>query len=447
MKAIAFLLLLCLRCLDPASFAAAAEGAGPGDLPARAQAFVGLLAAGRFAEASDGFDEAMRAAMPPDKLRAAWKSIGGLAGAYEKQLSVRTETLGGHRAVYVTCQFQNGPLDVRVVFDEGGRIAGLWFGPGALPVEYKPPAYADPGSFTEKELVVGSGQWALPGTLTIPRGDGPFPAVVLVHGSGPHDRDETVAANKPFKDLAWGLASRGIAVLRYEKRTKVHGEQFIAAPSVTVKEETIDDAVAAVSLLRKTDVVDARRVFVLGHSLGGMLIPRIGRLDPALAGLIIMAGTARPLEDVVAEQVEYVTSLDGTISVEEQSQLDLVRQQVGKVKDPALSAIPGEAGSILGAPASYWLDLRAYDPPEAAKQLEQPVLILQGGRDYQVTMKDYAAWQQALASRPNVEFKVYPRLNHLFVEGEGRSTPAEYEKPGHVAEGVIADVARWVAEH
>jgi len=208
----------------------------------------------------------------------------------------------------------------------------------------------------------------------------------------------------------------------------------------TVQQETVDDALAAVALLRSLPGIDPRRVFVLGHSLGGLALPRIGQGQPALAGLIVMAGPARPLEDLILDQVSYLAALDGVVTDPEKKQIEGLRGEVAKVK--ALK--PGATDSVLGAPASYWLDLQGYDPPQAAKYLAQPMLILQGERDYQVTMTDFAAWKKVLSGKPNVTFKSYPRLDHLFLAGEGKSGPAEYQKPGHVEEAVVADVAAWV---
>jgi predicted alpha/beta hydrolase len=154
-----------------------------------------------------------------------------------------------------------------------------------------------------------------------------------VHGSGPLDRDETVFANKPFRDLAWGLASQGIAVLRYEKRTKQHAAKLgaIGGPW-TLKEETIDDVLAAVALLRQTAGIEVTRIFVLGHSLGGMLIPRIGTRDAPIAGFIVLAGATRPLEDMILEQTTYLVSLEGSISQEKQAHLDEITKQVAHIK-------------------------------------------------------------------------------------------------------------------
>ncbi len=412
-------------------------------LGAAGRAFVDLLVKRDFATAVEQFDNTMKAALPQEKLQETWDAVNTQAGAFNKQVSTRLQEQGNYTIVVVTCEFDKAKLDVRVVFDKSPQIAGLFFAPAAPPAAYTPPSYVVPNAFREKEVIVGTGEWALPGTLALPTGRGPFPVVVLVHGSGPHDRDETIGPNKPFRDLAWGLASKRIAVLRYEKRTKQHAAKFgSVAAKFTVKEETIDDVIAAVDLLRKTENIDAARVFVLGHSLGGMLIPKIGKLDPKIAGFIALAGATRQLEDVILEQMNYIFSLDGTVSQEEQAQLEEVKRQVAIVKNLK----PSEAESstfVFGAPAAYWLDLRGYDPPETAKALKQPMLILQGERDYQVTMDDFQRWN-ALSSNRNVTFKSYANLNHLFVAGKNRSTPAEYELSGNMAEETINDIANWI---
>jgi dienelactone hydrolase len=311
------------------------------------------------------------------------------------------------------------------------------------PESYSPPAYAISTSYTESDVTVGSGQWPLPATLDVPTGAGPFPAVVLVHGSGPNDRDETILGNKPFRDLALGLASRGIAVLRYDKRTKVYPARLAGMADFTVKQEVVEDALVAVNTLRAQPRIDPARVFVLGHSLGGMLIPRIAAGDASLAGVIVMAGAARPIEQAILEQTEYLAMADGIITPEEQVQIDEAKKLVETVR--TLTPEDGKSAKpIFGAPASYWLDLRGYDAPASAKAVNQPMLVLQGERDYQVTMDEFARWKSALAGKSNVTFHSYPALNHLFVSGTGKSVPAEYQTPGHVDEAVIRDIAEWM---
>ncbi len=276
----------------------------------------------------------------------------------------------------------------------------------------------------------------------MPKGAGPFPAVVLVHGSGPNDRDETIGPNKPFKDLAWGLATRGIAVLRYEKRTKqCPGQMMASMATLTVNEEVVNDALAAAEYLRGVSGIDPHRVFVLGHSLGGTVAPRIAARDPRLAGLILLAASNRNLADLMLAQSEYLAALDGTVAPEEAQALDELRQQVERVK--ALDFKEGEV--ILGAGKAYWADILAYDPVATAQSLTVPMLILQGERDYQVTMADFAAWKAGLADRSGVQFKSYPSLNHLFMAGSGQPNPAEYDVAGNVAREVVDDIAAWIS--
>lgn len=420
----------------------ARDGAGAA---ASAEALVDCLAAGDVAGAAAHFDERMRAALPEAKLRAAWDQIPTQAGAYRRRGAARVEDARGHTIAVVPAEFEHATLDVRVTLDGAGRVAGLFFAPHvdatAAAAADAPPQYADSSRFSEHDLTLGDGEGALPGTLTLPRGIASAPAVVLVHGSGPQDRDETVGGVRPFRDLAWGLASRGIAVLRYEKRTRVHAVAAAARlDGFTVRDETTDDAIAAVQLLRATPGIDAAHVYLLGHSLGGMLAPRIALEDRDIAGLVIMAGTTRPLEQVIVAQADYLATI-GAASAE---QLAPLREGAARVAalTPADSARPG---LIMGAPASYWLDLRSYNPPAAAHALSRPMLILQGGRDYQVTAEDYEAWKAALEGRSDVAFHLYPALNHLFVAGEGPSRPSEYLTPAHIAPEVVADIASWVS--
>jgi dienelactone hydrolase len=310
--------------------------------------------------------------------------------------------------------------------------------------EYTPPDYVTYAKFKESSITVDAGTgWSLPGTLTMPVGDGPFPAVVLVHGSGPADRDAAFGPNRPFRDIAWGLASRGIAVLRYDKRTLAHRARIQALETFTVKDETIDDALAAVKVLRATAGIRQDRIFVAGHSLGGMLAPRIGAADPKLGGLIVLAGAVRPLADSNLSQTRYLAEVDGIVSEAEKTQIADAEAIVARVKtlkpgDPPLT------GPLASDPVSYVIDLRGYDPPAAAKTLGLPMLVLQGERDYQVTMDDFAAWRAALGSRTDVRLTSYPALNHLLMAGTGKSTPAEYRVEGHVDEAVVRDIAAWV---
>ena len=417
------------------------------ELEGRAVALVDNLASAAYRDARRDFDGTMKLSISVSKLKSIWEGLAVQYGAYQGRVALRSESQAPYQSIYVTVRFEQGDLDVKVVFNSEGKISGLWFTPTDLSAiyPYEAPAYVDPAAFTEEDVTVGQGDWELPGTLTLPVGQGPFPAVILVHGSGPNDRDETIGPNKPFKDIAWGLASRGIAVLRYDKRTLVYQQDYSSEEmaGITVQEETIDDALAAAALLRSHSQIDPARIYIAGHSLGATLAPRIASLDPDLAGLVLLAAAARPLEDLVLEQVKYLIHLDDEISSAEADSLRAMQTQVAQIKDPQLSAQEG-GELIMGAPAGYWLDLRDYDPVETAVTLDLPMLILLGARDYQVTIADFALWQAGLKGRTGITFITYPALNHLFIAGTGAPNPDEYNTPGHVDAKVISDIAGWV---
>ncbi len=403
------------------------------------QAFVALLATHDFAGAEGRLDSTMRRLLPAAKLREVWQSLEAQAGEFRAQRGVTVRHAGAADVVSVTCEFARASLDLQVALNAAGEVSGFHVAPPT--VAWTAPSYVTPGSFRSEEVTVGAGPLALEGTLTVPNGSGPFPALVLVHGSGPNDRDESVGGVKVFRDLAEGLASRGVAVLRYVKRTRAHPGAF--GGNFTVDDETVDDALAAAALLRSRPEIDRARVFVLGHSLGGMMAPRIGTRDPALAGLVILAGTTRPLEEVMLEQLTWLAAHAGADSAQVIAQLAPLKAGAERVR----AITPADSLSserVLGAPMSYWLDLRGYRPAEVARTLRMPLLILQGERDYQVTMADLAGWHAALDGRPGVTFRTYPSLNHLFVTGEGPSVPAEYAAPNHVSAEVVSDIADWI---
>lgn len=389
------------------------------------------------------FNDQMRGALSEAQLRQAVTYVVAQTGAFRSQLSTRTQAGPNATGVIVTCLMEKGTIDVVIVFGQADRISGFSMRPTAPDVPYVLPAYATPASYRESEVTVDAGGWPLSATLTMPTGTGPFPAAVLVHGSGPSDRDETFGPNKPFKDLAVGLASRGIAVLRYEKRTRTYGPRIVPLTDFTINHETVDDAVAAVALVRQTVGIDPARVFVIGHSQGAMMAPRIAARAPQIAGLVLLAAPARTLEQSIVDQSRYLAGLDGTVDAAEQSQIDAMVAMAERIRtvqagDPPVVAMP------FRAPASYFVDLRGYSPPDAAKPLPQRMLVLQGERDYQVTMDDFAVWKRTMAGRTNVTFTSYPALNHLFMPGTGPANPTEYMTPSHISPAVIADIGGWI---
>src|SRR5688572_10748772 len=271
-----------------------------------ARKFVEMLSRKEFAKAYATMDETMAAAITEERLALIWSQINSQFGAYSHQKDATVESASGYTTVQLTCAFERSDAIVQVSYDSRGKVSGLYFKPPKKAAPLPLPSYMDSSKFTELPATVSSGEYALLATLSIPKGSGPFPAVVLVHGSGPNDRDESIGPNKPFRDLAWGFASEGIAVLRYEKRTRSHPKYYQTNPYYTVKDEVIDDADSALALLHRTKGVDAKRVYLLGHSLGAYLAPRIALGKKDIAGVIMLAAPTRHLEDLIVEQIRYI---------------------------------------------------------------------------------------------------------------------------------------------
>jgi uncharacterized protein len=403
-----------------------------------------LLLAEKYPELSAMFSDQMKQTITLDFLK---ERVSAELQEFGKAQSVGDPVLGTdgpNNLVSFPVTFANTSIHVQFTLNSSGQIAGMYFRPAdkALPATWSRPAYSKPDAFQTHDVTVGNDNWKLDGVLTTPAGKTRVPGIVLVHGPGPNDRDESIFATRIFRDLAEGLASRGYAVLRYDKRTKVYGEEMSRA-SYTLEQETVEDALRAAALLRTRPEIDPGRIFVLGHSLGGYASPRIAARDGKLAGLILLAAPARPIEEVAFDQAEYLATLSGPPPANVEARLDSMKGEMEKVKNLAPSGDNPEI--LLGLPTAWWLNVKGYNPGAEAKRLGLPMLVLQGERDFQVTMKDFDLWKSSLAGSANVTFHSYPALNALFIQGQGKSSPAEYHNAGNVSPQVLDDISAWLA--
>ncbi len=426
--------------------AASAPTSSPGGPAATGLAFVEALSRGDWPGAQAMEDAVMAAAAPASKLQQIAQGLTAQYGAFASVGSATTTAGASGTLVDVPVTFASAIVTLEVALDGVSRVAGLHVVKVVSVAGASPAAYVKPGSFTETAVTVGSAPWTLPGTLTMPNGAGPFPAVVLVAGSGPADRNESFGPNKPFEDLAWGLASAGIAVLRYDKRTLVYATQMAADASITVRQETTDDAEAAASLLRRTPKIDPARVFLVGHSLGAYLAPRIAAGIPGeLAGIGLLEAPSTPLPELIVIQERYLATLGGgSPSPQVEQQLATLEKQAALAESPGLSPSTPASQLPLDTPAAYWIDLQTYHPLTVAAGLRIPMFFSQGGRDYQVPPSQLPPWQQALTGHADVTFRTYPAMDHLLLDGTGPATPAEYSVPGHVDPQFVSDLAAWV---
>lgn len=388
-------------------------------------------------------NEEIRKAVAPADFSQTLRQLEKQFGKYQSHGDWQTDTAGNITIYYTDIQLEKYALRFLTAFDADGKANTIRFAPVPAPSTASP-IKMDETRMEEQSIEVVCGTFRLPGILTLPKGIKSAPVVILVHGSGPQDRNEAVGPNKPFRDLAWGLAERGIASIRYDKRTLVYGAKY-AEGGGTYDEETVDDALAAIELAKTIQSVDAKQVYVIGHSLGAMLAPRIAERSTELAGIVMMAGNARPFEDLLPEQVSYIASLQDS-SPETKKAIEELKVQVKNVKKLGTDEFDEQIPLPMGIPRSYWEFSNAYKQVEVAKKLSLPMLILQGERDYQVTMEDFGLWRFGLFRNRNVAFKSYPTLNHVFHEGSGKATPFEYNKEAYIPGYVLDDIAGWIKD-
>lgn len=410
-----------------------------GTFEQRAREFIALLDSEEYQAAYDRLTPTAAESISADGLESVWAGQEQEFGAFQTISALTSGEQNGATVVRAVLTFADARLNAVFTFT-GEGVHGFQLLP--FQGEWTPPEYATPSSFSEREFTLSApGECSLGATLTIPDGVDSAPGVVIVHGQGAMDRDGSFGTNKIYKDIAWGLASRGIAVLRYDKRSYACSMNMAEA---TIDDVVTDDALTAVQRLRATDVVADDSVFVAGHSIGGTLAPRIAARDGNLAGVVMLAALHRPGAQAIVEQNEFLAERDGTVTESEQRTLEQVRQLADRIRS---LEVPDDEVLYIGGD-EYWRSLQEYEHDARASELTIPQLYLQGERDYQVTVEaDFEAWQAALGDTQAASFKTYGSLNHHFMPGTGTPGRMEYFQENHVAESVLMDIAGFVSEN
>lgn len=423
----------------------------PADTASLGNYYMQLVSNQKFTEAKALMNDNLQQLIPDTLMPTLLNLSASPYGNVTDLLGVQVEKNKLHNVAQLTYMTEKAtPIQIDIRYDQSNKISDIRFAVAQPSSAYQKPGYDNADNYTEEEVVVGEGVTAVAGTLTLPKGDGPFPTVILVHGSGPSDRDEAVGAYKPFRDLAVGLANKGIAVLRYDKQTFVNSLSAGLIPKYTVKNESVDDVFQAVKLLQNDKRIDQNHVFVIGHSQGGMLVPQIIEQDQnkALAGAVVMAGPSKPVENVIIDQ--YNDAIDRLIKAGQPKEVIEMAKQQAAQWEQAVSIIQDPQYSTSNLPQVaipnlyWWMDFRNYYAGEHAKNQTAPLLIIQGDNDFQVTTNHLDGWKEALSARKDVTYKLYPKLNHFFVSVDQPSTGEEYYTPGNVSESVINDIADWL---
>lgn len=401
--------------------------------------------------------EAMLKAMD-GKLDTIWPQYVAALGEFQGTGAYSSQEAEGYEIIEMTLVFEKGSMIQRCVFDGDSLISGLFFRNGEVDSGKPAPTAADselPDGIIEEAVTVDAGDGhPLAAKLTMPSDGELHAALVLVHGSGPNDMNETVGANAPFRDIAYALAGRGIAVLRYDKRTYSYNQEAsqLDPAQPILPFEVLDDARAALELLKARDDIDSSQIYLAGHSMSGGLLAEINADGAAAAGYIILAGTPRNLWQLSAEQnllaadaYEQAGDTESAAEIREAVAAELARAET-------ISELP-QTETLFGMPVSYLMEFEAIDSLALHMADALPILVLQGEADQQVGMADLAAWKEGLAAHPDASFISYPGLNHLFGRYEGAPVSimelvaVEYAQRTPFSDTVIDDIANWILAH
>ncbi len=300
---------------------------------------------------------------------------------------------------------------------------------------------------TESITVGKDTEYPLSGILTLPEdAAGPVPAVVMVHGSGSSDMDERVMKLTPFKDLAEGLAEKGVASIRYEKRSWAYASKM-SKMRITVKEETIDDALLAIEMLKNDERIDKDNIFILGHSQGAILAPRIDAEGGDVKGLVMLAGTPHRLEDIILRQLKQAGEKNGLLRLMVKFEYKMYSKKFIGLDE--MDDETAKKKTFVGNLSLYYFkEMGRKSASDYLLESSKPAMLLQGEKDFQVLADDdFALFKEQLAGRENTVFRLYPGLNHCFVQSKYDNIlkmTKEYGFERHIGEEVIGDIADFI---
>ena len=387
------------------------------------------------------FDANMKSKVSKKQLEELWVQMESMAGSLNTVEEIKTTNIDGGIRQTAVLKFTNSALKLSLSENKNGKIAGLFISQ----LGYQEPKYAEGLGVGKKYINFTSHSFNISGELVIPLDCKNCPVVIFVHGSGPNDKDETIGPNKVFYDLAMGLASKGIASYRYDKRSKLYPET--TKDQFDLYDETINDAISAFKTLKTDTSLQFGKYVMLGHSLGAYAMPLIAdSLGEDLSGAILFSANARKLEDLIEYQMEYLTNFDGELTSAEQKIIKENTERAENIRTDNFTYETSSENLLAYWPGTFWKGIASYNPVATIKNNRiTPFYILQGEKDYQITMTDFEIWRAEVGAQTNVTMMSYPGLTHLFTPTTSeKSGPNDYFLPNNVDFKVIFDIADWV---
>ena len=408
----------------------------------RAAQFVAQLVREDYEACVQYFSENMRSLMTTEMMASTYQYVTDMVGAYVQALGLSYTYSDGYHVFEFTLEYEQMNLLTIVTLNDYGEVEGLF---STLVTAATAPQIDLPDGVVEELLVVDAGSgFPLQGLLSLPAFTTDLiPAVVLVHGSGASDMDETVWSVKPFRDIAYALADVGIAVLRYDKRAFTYGEEHMFHD---INAETVEDAVAALNLLLEDPRIDPAKIYIIGHSLGGMIAPRIAA-QVETAGVVIMAGSLRSLAEIIYDQnmaslelmfADNAEAIDAAVAMVEAEMARYHEVMAFAAEDVGDELIFGTIS------AGYFWDMHNAPAVDYLHSSTYPVLVLQGAEDFQVYAEvDFLQYVALAEERQGITTILYPGLGHLFTESNSGDI-SDYAIPSVVDATVLQDIIDWI---
>lgn len=398
-----------------------------------------------YTESYSFFDEKIKSLVSLDQLKQTYTQLESAFGKFKNVVSIGNSKTDNLKISEIVLKFEKSLLNARIVIDSNYNVAGMFFIPTYERQTNNLISYIDTSRFVENEIEFGNKDFLIKGSLCIPNYIKSLNAVIMLSGSGPNNRDSEIGPNSPFKDIAYGLASKGIITFRFDKRTKIYGKKiFQNNLDLTLNEEYYEDTDYAIEFLQnycKINKIKIKNLIILGHSQGGTVIPYIlnnSKFKEDINASIFMATPARNLEVIVKEQYNYIFTLDNTLDLAEQKQLDNLDIQISNLKNNKEENLP------LGLSKQYFNSLDKNDFNGNLAKSKIPLLIMSCGKDYQVTSVELNIIENILKDNQNVNYKFYDNLNHIFIKVEGVPSPSHYNKVSNVDSQVIEDLVKWI---
>ena len=391
-----------------------------------------------FASMDPFITEKLRERLEGNKLEKMMKSLETSYGTLDSILDFSVKKISEGVYYHRGLKLEKQNLDLVISLDEDNKVSNFRLAPYTDKTPWEAPNYVDSNKFTTSAITIGE-EMPLMAEYTIPNANENEIIVVMVHGSGPSNMDERIGPNEPFKDLAYGFATKGIGSIRYNKRSYDYPLAMMKSPTeTTIDNIVVDDAVHAI---KKAKALGAKKIILIGHSLGGHMAPKIAETE-TVDGVITLAGNASVLEELLLPQFEHIMNNDSSSGITDY-EINTIKFQLKNLKEGKYDSSTVGPVLPLGLPGSFWLSLKGYHPPKVSKKQNIPYLILNGDRDYQITVEDAKKWKNG-NKHPKSKTIIYPKLNHMFFAGEGVCIPSEYDRTAHINSVVLGDMIQWI---